>query len=104
MQRSASNSILNTLLACLLGFVLQLWFPQMLRAADLVGTGEELSWDSTNAEDAGGSGPDHCLCAIGGFSLFAHFWLNDLFISPRPHVGRGGLSLIPLQGVQPSAP
>lgn len=107
MLRSAPNRILHVLLACAFWFGLQLCFPQVLQAADVPGTVEEVSWRCMDPDDPNGAPNlvlDHDICPAQVLTFNATALLNAPCRTLGSAHGQGSFSLLPVEGVQPSAP
>lgn len=106
MSQRTKNTILIRLLTCLLVLGTQPWFVD-LRAADLPTAIFELGALPSEVEDQN-EGPDHDpdlgTAALQDWSLRSAFGLGSALVTYEPGFDRSGLSLLPVAGLQPSAP
>ncbi len=105
-SQPTKNSVVIRLLTCLLLLGVQPWFVG-LQASDLPTGIFELGALPSEAEDQN-EGPDGDadldLAALQGFSLRSACGLGSALVADEPGFDRSGLSLLPVAGLQPSAP
>jgi len=106
MPQRTKNTGLIRLLTCLLLLGTQPWFVA-LHSADLPTAFFELGVLPSQAEDQNegpDSDPDPGIAALQGWSLRSVFGLGAVVPPYEPGFDRSGLSLLPVAGLQPSAP
>lgn len=106
MPQRTKNTLLIRLLTCLLLLGAQPWFVG-LHAAELPIAGFELGALPSEAEDQNeglDGDPDPDIAAFQGWSLRAAFGQCSALVDYVPGSDRSGLSLLPVAGLQPSAP
>ncbi len=105
MARVVDSKVWRTLLACVILFGLQLWCPSALHAAEVPHAIDEISLSPTDPSDPNGTGP----CADLVVALYATSFgplirVNAPSELKRAEYESGILSLLPVTGLQPSAP
>lgn len=107
MPYTVDKKVRTTLLAFLLLFTAHLCFGQVVRAADLRNTMDQVDLRSMDTKDPSskpGCDTDPAMLAMPGICLRAPLWLDA---PPRSQAGDaegGTLSLLPATGLQPKAP
>jgi hypothetical protein len=105
MARVVDSKVWRTLLACAILFGLQLWCPSALQAAELPHAIDEISMSPTDPSDPnGGDDGTDLVLALHATSFGPLVLLNAPSELQRAEFESGLLSLLPVSGLQPSAP
>lgn len=101
-----NNIVLIRLLTCLLLLGAQTWFVG-LHAVDLQAAIVDVGALPSEAEDQSEgpeSDPDLGIAALQHWTLRSAFGLGSAQVAYEPDPERSGISLLPVEGLQPSAP
>ncbi len=106
MANTKENKGRAALLGCLLLFGFLQWFPVVLHATGVPGAVFELNAlpsDQADQNDGPYHDPDAVMATLHGTSLRGCALVSSRLLYV-PDVDRGGCSLLPVAGLQPSAP